>query len=46
LLRQIASRREKLGVIGLGYVGIPLALIAARAGFPVQRGARRADQPR
>ena len=35
LLRQIASRRAKVGVIGLGYVGIPLALIAARAGFPV-----------
>ena len=35
LLRQIASRRAKVGVIGLGYVGLPLALIAARAGFPV-----------
>ena len=35
MLRQIASRRAKVGVIGLGYVGLPLALTAARAGFPV-----------
>ena len=26
MLRQIASRQAKVGIIGLGYVGIPLAL--------------------
>ncbi|MGV6873664.1 nucleotide sugar dehydrogenase [Pseudochelatococcus sp. B33] len=31
----IASRAARVGVIGLGYVGVPLALAAAEAGFPV-----------
>ena len=35
LLDLIADRRAKVGVIGLGYVGLPLALTAAQAGFPV-----------
>jgi UDP-N-acetyl-D-glucosamine dehydrogenase len=35
LLRRIESREAKLGVIGLGYVGLPLAVEFARAGFGV-----------
>ncbi|QYK43635.1 MAG: nucleotide sugar dehydrogenase [Paracoccaceae bacterium] len=31
----IASRQARVGVIGLGYVGLPLAIAVARAGFPV-----------
>ncbi|KRA42076.1 UDP-N-acetyl-D-glucosamine dehydrogenase [Devosia sp. Root635] len=30
----ISNRTAKVGVIGLGYVGLPLAAAAARAGFP------------
>ena len=29
------ARKAKVGIIGLGYVGIPLALAAAKAGFTV-----------
>ncbi|OCO99266.1 MULTISPECIES: nucleotide sugar dehydrogenase [unclassified Ensifer] len=35
LLSSISARSAKVGVIGLGYVGLPLAIAAARAGFPV-----------
>lgn len=35
LLEKIAARRAQVGVIGLGYVGLPLAVAAARAGFTV-----------
>jgi UDP-N-acetyl-D-glucosamine dehydrogenase len=35
LARNIDERRALVGVIGLGYVGIPLALTANRAGFKV-----------
>jgi UDP-N-acetyl-D-glucosamine dehydrogenase len=35
LLQRIADRRACIGVIGLGYVGLPLAVEFARAGFPV-----------
>jgi len=35
LLDRIASRRARIGVIGLGYVGLPLAVEFARAGFHV-----------
>ncbi|MGQ0733207.1 MAG: nucleotide sugar dehydrogenase [Acidobacteriota bacterium] len=35
LLARIASKDARLGVIGLGYVGLPLAIEFARAGFPV-----------
>jgi UDP-N-acetyl-D-glucosamine dehydrogenase len=35
LMRAIESRTATIGVIGLGYVGIPLALTTARAGFRV-----------
>lgn len=32
---KIATRNAHVGVIGLGYVGLPLAVTAAKAGFPV-----------
>ncbi len=32
---KIADRTARVGVIGLGYVGLPLAVTAAKAGFPV-----------
>ena len=32
---RIASREARIGIIGLGYVGLPLALVAVEAGFPV-----------
>src|SRR5436190_18496853 len=35
LLDRIRSRRARVGVIGLGYVGLPLAVEFAHAGFEV-----------
>jgi len=35
LLARVANRQYRIGIIGLGYVGIPLALTACKAGFPV-----------
>jgi UDP-N-acetyl-D-glucosamine dehydrogenase len=35
LLASIAARASRAGVIGLGYVGLPLAMTIARAGFAV-----------
>ena len=35
LLSSISARSAKVGVIGLGYVGLPLAIAAARAGYSV-----------
>jgi len=35
LLERIKDRRARVGVIGLGYVGLPLALLFEEAGFPV-----------
>ena len=35
LLKKIESKQARLGVIGLGYVGLPLAVEFARAGFTV-----------
>ncbi len=35
LLQRIADKRARIGVIGLGYVGLPLAVEFARAGFHV-----------
>lgn len=35
LLELIRSRHAKVGVIGLGYVGLPLALLFVDEGFPV-----------
>jgi UDP-N-acetyl-D-glucosamine dehydrogenase len=35
LRARIADRAARAGIIGLGYVGLPLAATVARAGFPV-----------
>jgi UDP-N-acetyl-D-glucosamine dehydrogenase len=35
LLKRIKNKEARLGVIGLGYVGLPLAIEFARAGFHV-----------
>jgi UDP-N-acetyl-D-glucosamine dehydrogenase len=35
ILERIRSRRARVGVIGLGYVGLPLAVEFAQAGFDV-----------
>ena len=35
LLSKIAARRAHVGIIGQGYVGLPLALVFAEAGFSV-----------
>jgi UDP-N-acetyl-D-glucosamine dehydrogenase len=35
LKERILARRAVVGVVGLGYVGLPLAVEQARAGFPV-----------
>lgn len=35
ILRRVQDRSFKVGIIGLGYVGVPLALAALRAGFEV-----------
>lgn len=35
LLRKICRRQARVGVVGLGYVGLPLAVEFARAGFSV-----------
>jgi UDP-N-acetyl-D-glucosamine dehydrogenase len=35
LLRKIDSRQAVIGVVGLGYVGVPLAVAFAQAGFSV-----------
>jgi len=35
LIEKIKSRKAKLGVVGLGYVGLPLAVEKAKAGFEV-----------
>ena len=35
LIELVRTRQAKVGVIGLGYVGLPLAVEFARGGFPV-----------
>jgi UDP-N-acetyl-D-glucosamine dehydrogenase len=35
LLQKIENRQAKIGVVGLGYVGLPLAVAFAQAGFTV-----------
>ena len=35
LLSRIESRTARIGVVGLGYVGLPLAVEFAKSGFPV-----------
>ena len=35
ILEKIKNRSAKVGVIGLGYVGLPLAVLQAKAGYHV-----------
>ncbi len=35
MIEQIQSRTARIGIIGLGYVGLPLAVTTAQAGFAV-----------
>ncbi len=35
LVEKIRTREAKVGVVGLGYVGLPLGMAFAEAGFPV-----------
>ncbi len=35
MIQKIESKTASVGIIGLGYVGLPLALLFARRGFPV-----------
>ena len=35
LLHKLQARTARIGIVGLGYVGLPLALEFARAGFHV-----------
>ena len=35
LLERVRAREAKVGVVGMGYVGLPLSLAFAEAGFPV-----------
>ena len=35
LARKIQARTARVGIVGLGYVGLPLAVEYAKAGFPV-----------
>ena len=34
-LEKVGARRARIGIIGMGYVGLPLGIAFARAGFPV-----------
>jgi UDP-N-acetyl-D-glucosamine dehydrogenase len=34
LAEKIATRRARVGIIGMGYVGLPLGIAFAKAGFP------------
>ncbi len=34
-LKRVSAKNYRIGIIGLGYVGIPLALTACKAGFSV-----------
>ena len=35
LIDRLKTRQARIGVLGLGYVGLPLAFIFAEAGFTV-----------
>jgi UDP-N-acetyl-D-glucosamine dehydrogenase len=35
LLERIAAREARVGIVGVGYVGLPLAVVFAEAGFHV-----------
>ncbi len=34
-LRRIQNKQARIGIVGMGYVGLPLALLFSQAGFPV-----------
>jgi UDP-N-acetyl-D-glucosamine dehydrogenase len=34
-IANVGARKTRVGIIGLGYVGLPLALLFSEAGFPV-----------
>ena len=38
LLDRLSNREAKVGIVGLGYVGLPLAVEFAEAGFSVIGG--------
>jgi len=35
LIKKVKNRQAKVGIIGLGYVGLPLSIVLAEAGFKV-----------
>lgn len=35
ILRKISNRKARIGIVGMGYVGLPLLLEFSKAGFPV-----------
>ena len=35
LIKKIKSKKAEIGIIGLGYVGLPLVIEFCKAGFPV-----------
>ena len=35
LIRKIKDRKARVGIVGLGYVGLPLSMVMAEAGFKV-----------
>ena len=35
IIKDFSNRKTKIGVIGLGYVGLPLAILFAKKGFKV-----------
>lgn len=35
LLERIATKKARIGIVGMGYVGLPLAIVFAQAGFSV-----------
>ncbi|HLJ78006.1 MAG TPA: NAD(P)-binding domain-containing protein, partial [Acidobacteriaceae bacterium] len=35
LLARISDRTASIGIVGMGYVGLPLALLFSEQGFPV-----------
>ena len=35
LIEKLQNRTAKIGIIGMGYVGLPLAVVFAEAGFEV-----------
>jgi len=44
LLKRIQQKKAKVGIIGLGYVGLPLAVLFAKKGFSVTGFVRNANK--